>query len=518
MSFDAAFSVHFYIFSFLALLIFTLIIKNKQTTNCTSKFRPPPTPRSLPIIGHLHLIGSIIPKSFQKISNQYGPLIQLNLGASTSIIVSNAQVAKEVMKTHDLNFCYRPQFGSSNDFLYKGSYFITAPYGPYWRFMKKLCVTKLLSSSQLSRFMHIREQELENLLKYLVIFSNENKSTDLCLDLTTYTNNILCLMTMGTTIFDKDIIRCLVREFMHVGAKLSMGEVFGPLGKLDLFGYGKKLRKIVGEFDKILESFLKEHEERINNEDREGDMMDILLEVYRNPNAEVRLTRNDIKAFFLDILLAGTDTSSVAMQWAMAEIINNPIILNKLRAEIESVVGPTRLIRESDVPKMPYLQACVKEVLRLHPPAPFALRQSSDQDCKINGYDVKAHTRTLINVYAIMRDPKSWVNPEEYIPERFLVSGDEINGGDDYEDVNKMDGGDDFRYIPFGFGRRGCPGSSLALRVIHVTIGALIQCFEWKINGGDKVNMEEGSSFSVGLAKPLVCYPVTCFNPFENCL
>jgi hypothetical protein len=106
-------------------------------------------------------------------------------------------------------------------------------------------------------------------------------------------------MTMGTTIFDKDIIRCLVKEFMHVGAKLSMGEVFGPLGKLDLFGYGKKLRKIVGEFDKILESFLKEHEERINNENCEGDMMDILLEVYRNPNAEVRLTRNDIKAFFL---------------------------------------------------------------------------------------------------------------------------------------------------------------------------------------------------------------------------
>jgi cytochrome P450 len=214
-----------------------------------------------------------------------------------------------------------------------------------------------------------------------------------------------------------------------------------------------------------------------------------------------------------DILLAGTDTSSVAMQWAMAEIINNPLILNKLRAEIESVVGPTRLIRESDVSKMPYLQACVKEVLRLRPPAPFALRQSSDEDCKINGYDVKAHTRTLINVYAIMRDPQSWVNPEEYIPERFLVSGDEINGVDD---VNKMDGGDDFRYIPFGFGRRGCPGSSLALTVIHVTIGALIQCSEWKINGCDKVNMEEGSSFSVGLAKPLICYPVSCFNPFEE--
>lgn len=197
------------------------------------------------------------------------------------------------------------------------------------------------------------------------------------------------------------------------------------------------------------------------------------------------------------------------MQWTMAEIMNNPKILKKLRAEINDVVGTNRLVKESDIPKMPYLQSCVKEVLRLHPTAPFALRQSSE-DCKINGYDIKAHTRTLVNVYAIMRDPQSWVNPEEYIPERFLVGEEHEH---EHEHVNKMDG-DDFRYIPFGFGRRGCPGSSLALTVIHLTIAGLIQCFEWKIKGGDKIDMEEGSSFSAGLAKPLVCYPVTCFNPF----
>ena len=152
--------------------------------------------------------------------------------------------------------------------------------------------------------MHIREQELEKLLKSLVLCSSENRSTDLGLDFTTLTNNILCRMSMGTTCFQKynidpKVIQCLIREFMHVGAKLSMGEVIGPLGKFDLFDYGKKLTKIVGEFDKILEGFLKEHEERINAEDCQGDMMDILLQVYRNPNAEVRLIRNDIEAFFL---------------------------------------------------------------------------------------------------------------------------------------------------------------------------------------------------------------------------
>ncbi|KAJ1383165.1 Cytochrome P450 [Sesbania bispinosa] len=299
----ASASVFFYIFSTsLFLLVFTFLIKSftTRTTNCNTK--PPPSPPSLPITGHLHLLGSVIPKSFQTLARLYGPLIQLHLGASTCIVVSNAQVAKEVMKTHDLNFCYRPQFGSSDYFLYKGSYFITAPYGPYWRFMKKLCVTQLLSSSQLGRFMHIREQEIKNLLKSLMFCSSEGRATDLSFDLTALTNNILCRMAMSTTCFDKDNdaekIQWLVKEFLHVGAKLSMGEIFGPLGKLDLFGYGKKLVKIVGKFDQILERILKEHEEK-DNETCQGDMMDILLQVYRNPNAEVRLTRNDIKAFFL---------------------------------------------------------------------------------------------------------------------------------------------------------------------------------------------------------------------------
>ncbi|KAE9593655.1 hypothetical protein Lal_00036610 [Lupinus albus] len=505
-------SVFFYIFSSsLILLLVTLLVKyvSTGTKNSSTKIQPPPSPPSLPIIGHLHLLGSVIPKSFQTLATKYGPLIKLRLGASTCIVVSNFQVAKEVMKDHDLNFCDRPNFGSCEYFLYKGSYFTTAPYGPYWRFMKKLCMTQLLSSSLLSCFMHIREEEKHKLLKSLMVCSSEGKASNLSLELTSLTNNILCRMAMSTTCFDeKDNdakeIHGLVKEFLEVGAKLSMGEVFGPLGKLDLFGYGKKLVKIVGKFDQILEGILEEHEKEIEVSQRETkDMMDIMLQVYRDPNAEVKLTRNDMKAFFLDIFLAGTETSSVASQWAMAEIMNHPQVLKKLREEIDSVVGTCRLVNESDIPKLHYLKAIVKEVLRLHPTAPIALRQSL-KDCNINGYNIKGQTRTLINVYAIMRDPKAWNNPQEFIPERFLE-------GSDY--MVKMSS-NDFRYIPFGFGRRGCPGESLSLRVIQGIIASLVQCFDWKVEGGDKVNMEEGSSFSVGLAMPLVCYPTTRFNLF----
>ncbi|MED6130392.1 hypothetical protein PIB30_000902 [Stylosanthes scabra] len=322
---------------------------------------------------------------------------------------------------------------------------------------------------------------------------------------------------MSTTCLDKDKnndddaneIHGLVKEFMELAGKLSIGEVLGPLGKLDLFGYGKKLLKTLSRFDQILERIMEEHEKKKNNkcDDHEGetwDMMDVLLQVYRDPNAQERLTRTHIKGFFLDIFLAGTDTTSVALHWTMSEILNHPSVFKRLRAEIEAVVGSTTLVNESDVPKLPYLQAVVKEALRLHPSAPLVLREAAE-DCMINGYNLKRQTRTIINVYAVMRDPEAWANPEEFIPERFWEGNSLIKMS-----VN------DVKYVPFGFGKRGCPGASLALTVINVTVASLIQCFDWRIKDGDnKVNMEEGSSFSTGLKQPLLCYPLTCFNPFS---
>ncbi|XP_057722628.1 3,9-dihydroxypterocarpan 6A-monooxygenase-like [Arachis stenosperma] len=521
-------SMVFYIFSWLSLVVLTSLLKyliNKTRTN--PRIQTPPSPPSLPIIGHLHLIGSsVIPKSFQALAKLYGPLIQLRLGASTFILVSNAQVAKQVLKTNEINFINRPHIGSTSEYnLYEGCDFVFAPYGPYWRFMKKLCMNELLSSSQLGRFMHVREQEIKKLLKSLMICSSEGRECDLGFELTTLTNNILCRTAMSTTCVDKDKnsnddaveIHGLVKEFLELGAKFSIGDVLGPLGKLDLFGYGKRLLKTLTRFDQIVERIMEEHEKKNDNEGETWDMMDVLLQVYRDPNAQVRLTRNHIKAFFRDIFLAGTDSSSVSVQWTMAEILNHPTVLKRLRAEIDAVVGSTRLVNESDVPNLPYLQAVVKEAMRLHPTAPLSLREAAS-DFSINGYNVKSQTRTIINIYAIMRDPEAWPNPEDFIPERFLddttndgVYGDHYNLKERFIKMSV----NDFRYIPFGFGKRGCPGASLALTVINLTVAALIQCFDWRIKGADRVNMEEGSSFSMGLAQPLVCYPVTCFNPFS---
>jgi len=166
--------------------------------------------------------------------------------------------------------------------------------------------------------------------------------------------------------------------------------------------------------------------------------------------------------------MAGTDTSSAAMQWAMGELMNNPQAFKKLRDEINSVVGPNRLVKESDMPNLPYLRAVIKETLRLHPSAPLIIRECAE-DCTVNGSVVKAKTRVLVNVYTIMRDPDSWADPDEFVPERFLDSSEERVGEHQMEFK-----GQNFRYLPFGSGRRGCPGASLAMLVMHPAIGRLI--------------------------------------------
>lgn len=187
----------------------------------------------------------------------------------------------------------------------------------------------------------------------------------------------------------------------------------------------------------------------------------------------------------------------------MAELINHPEILKRLREEIESVVGKTRLIQETDLLNLPYLQAVVKEGLRLHPHTPILVRNATE-GCKIGGYYIAQNTTMIINAYAVMRDPDSWEYPDDFQPERFMVPPSK--GKEDEKEQLALN------YIPFGSGRRGCPGANLGYIFIGVAIGTMVQCFDWRING-DKVNMEETGEMALSMAHPLKCTPVVRINP-----
>jgi len=209
-----------------------------------------------------------------------------------------------------------------------------------------------------------------------------------------------------------------------------------------------------------------------------------------------------------DLIIAGTDSSSQTMQWVIAELINHPDILKKAREEIEEVVGKTRLVEESDIPRLPYLQAVVKETLRLHPTGPVTTRVCC-QSCKIQGYDIPETTPVAVNLYTIMRDPDSWEDPDEFKPERFLSVGN----AEDSKSVGFGCRGQSLNFIPFGAGRRGCPGTLLALTLVNSVIAAAIQCFDWKIDS-TKIDMQPGSGMSLAMARPLKCLPAVLYNPF----
>lgn len=199
------------------------------------------------------------------------------------------------------------------------------------------------------------------------------------------------------------------------------------------------------------------------------------------------------------MFIGGTDTSSGTMEWTMAELLKNPSKMKKAQDEVRKVVGKKAMVREEDTRQMNYLKDVLKETLRLHPPLPLIIPRESDTITNVNGYHIPSETRVFINAWAIQTDPRVWDNPEEYIPERF---------------INNPIGfiGQDFEYLPFGSGRRGCPGISFGMANIELVIANLLYWFDWKLPGGankEELDMSEIFGLSVCKKHPLHLVPVS---------
>ncbi|OVA03554.1 Cytochrome P450 [Macleaya cordata] len=500
------YSVIFFI-SLLVLLqitIFTFKIKNRST-----RYRLPPSPISLPIIGHLHLIDTVPYKSFHKLSIRFGPLMHLCLGSVPCIVASSPELAKELLKTNELIFASRPVTIPIHNVTYNSSGFSFAPYGPYWKFMKKK--------------------------------SNDNKPVNVSEEIMMFANNIISRMMLGVRYSGNDEdqggeTRTLVREVTDVFGQFNLSDSFVFLCNLDLQGLAKRSIDLRQRHDVLMETIIKEREE-IRNKKKKGktsdgacdqngvlnkDFLDILLDLLEDENLEITITRENIKSFGLDIF-TGADTAAGAIEWTLAELINHPHMLEKAREEIYSIVGKSRLVDESDLPNLPYLEAIVKEALRLHPPGPMLARESIE-DCKIGGYDVPAKTKLFVNIWSINRNPKYWKDPLEFKPERFIATkplDEDCEGegkGEDYRtssQIVKDVKGQHFDLLPFGCGRRGCPGMRLSLLEVPAVLATLIQCFDWKVVGNNGViDMTERPGLAVPKAQPLMLVPITRLDPF----
>ncbi|KAE8693509.1 Licodione synthase [Hibiscus syriacus] len=504
-------------FSYATLFLFSFLMV-KTMVSIKNRSKLPPGPLALPVIGHLHLLSSHIHQTFHKLSSAYGPLMFLRIGSINCIVASSPELAEELLKTHELTFSARKHNAAIHHLTYDSS-FAFAPYGPYWKFIKKFSTIELLGHRTLGQFHPVRTKELHHFIRFLLDKSKECETVNVTEELLKLTNNVISQMMLGIrcseTGEETDGVQTLVRQVSQIIGEFNVSDVIWFCKHLDLQGFRKRFEDIHTRYDTLLEKIISDREhvrknKKRNDDDEVKDFLDMLLDVFDDANSEVQLTRNHIKALILDFLTAGTDTSGSAIEWALAELINNPEVLRKAQKEIDEVVGKTRLVQESDTCHLPYLEAIIKESFRLHPPIPMISRKAIEE-CNIKGYTIPAQSLLFVNMWSVARDPKLWEDPLKFQPERFLKP----NGADNNSSTVDVKG-HHYQLLPFGTGRRSCVGMSLAMQELPVTLAAMIQCFDWKATetpntGG--VDMTERPGLVVPRAKDLKCIPIARFIP-----
>ncbi|XP_021750011.1 geraniol 8-hydroxylase-like [Chenopodium quinoa] len=485
----------------LAWVVINLLSNLKRRNQSKPRILPPGPPK-IPVFGNLFSLGTNPHISVTELAKTYGPLMTLQLGQVTTVVVSSVDLAKEVLQKNDIFFCNRFVIDAFDALNHQQSSLAFMPVCPAWRKLRKISNSKVFSASKLNSSQSLRKKKVTDLLDYVQKQSEAGLAVDIGQVAFTTTLNLL-----SNTIFSVDLgdpnsgyaggFRETVRGIMEEMGKPNFADYFPLLKKID--PQGIRRRQTVN-FGKLIDLFETIIDQRLQGKRPPGstpgdDVLDALLGINQENSEELELEK--IPHLLLDLFGAGTDTTSTTLEWALAELIRNPEKLTKAQAELQEIIGKGNPVEESDIAQLPYLQAIIKETFRLHPPTPFLVPRKVDADVKLYGYTVPQNAQVLVNVWAIGREPNLWENPNSFEPERFI--GSKI-------DVKSCD----FELIPFGAGRRICPGLSLAHRMIHLMLGSLIHSFDWKLEGGippEKMDMEDKFGITLEKAQRLRVIP-----------
>uniref|UniRef100_A0A803QAW6 Cytochrome P450 n=1 Tax=Cannabis sativa TaxID=3483 RepID=A0A803QAW6_CANSA len=458
----------------------------------------PPGPKPLPVIGNLHQLGDKPHKSLTELAKLHGPLMSLKLGQVTTIVVSSSAVAKEVLQTHDQYFSNR----TIPDALYvhghESSGLPWIPVSNLWRNLRKICNTQLFATKVLDTNQKLRLSKVKELVEKVEQSSLSGAAVDIGSAAFTTTLNLL-----SNTIFSFDLADSeseLARDFKDITWNLmkeagtpNLSDYFPLLKKIDPFGIRRRIKIHFSRILQLVEGIINERE--CSDFVKNDDVLDTLLNIMKGNDNEIN--RHQIVHLILVLFVAGTDTTAATFQWAMAELLRNPETMSKARAELDQIIGKGKPVKESDVSKLPYLQAVLKETFRLHPAVPLLLPRKAERDVEINGFTVPKGAQILVNAWAIGRDKDIWDDQELFKPERFIGSEVDVKGRS-------------FELIPFGGGRRICPGLPLAMRMLPLMLGTLIHSFEWKLENGlkpEEIDMDDKFGITLQMAHPLRAVP-----------
>uniref|UniRef100_A0A0E0D3F7 Uncharacterized protein n=1 Tax=Oryza meridionalis TaxID=40149 RepID=A0A0E0D3F7_9ORYZ len=442
----------------------------------------------------------------------YGELMLLRFGSFPVVVGSSVAMARLVLKTHDAVFIDRPRTASGKHTTYGYADITWSPYGAYWRQARRICVTELFSARRVASFEHIRADEVRALVRGLFAAASSGRdggAVHLNRDhLSTLSMNVITRMVLGKRFFGEGAdaaegpvstlseFKWMMDELLLLNGVLNVGDWIPSVDWMDLQGYVRRMKKVGKMFDAFMEHVLDEHSERRR---REGeafvarDMVDVLMDLADDPSLEIKLGRVGVKAFTQDLIAGGTESSSVTVEWALSELLKNPAIFATATDELDIVVGRGRWVTKKDIPNLPYLEAIMKETMRMHPIVPLLIPRVARDGAAVAGYDIPKGARVLINVWTIGRDPELLDAAEEFMPERFIGSRIDVKG-------------QDFELLPFGSGRRMCPGYNLGLKVMQLSLANLLHWFAWRLPEGmekEELSMDEVFGLSTMRKYPL---------------
>ncbi|GLJ22356.1 hypothetical protein SUGI_0420910 [Cryptomeria japonica] len=427
-------------------------VKRKNTLGS----RLPPGPFAWPIIGNLNQLKRLPHRDLHALTKKYGPIMMLKLGYVPTVVVSSSAMAKEFLKTHDNVFASRPQSAAGKHLAYNYKDMVLAPYGPYWRHMRKLCVVELLNAKRIESFSCVREEEMLLTVRLVWEMSGQGeKLVNLTNLFSSFTQAVMWRILSGTKKSSQsdaqvgrngeEIKKLAVEAAVTVGA-VNIGDFIPYLDWMDLQGVKRRLKKVHNSLAQVIKKIIEEYQQRrmkLHKEQNAGTkgLIDVLLEMESLDGRAI--TQENIEAIVFDMFIAGVETTSTTLEWAMSEILRNPGVAKKMQEEIESVVGRERAVSERDIGSMDYVQCVVYETLRL-----------------------------IVNAWAIGRDPSLWEDPLEFKPERFMGKKVDVVREKDYFDM-----------LAFGAGRRGCPGAVMADVTMNLVLAQLVHYFEWSVEG-----------------------------------
>ncbi|XP_078446975.1 cytochrome P450, family 98, subfamily A, polypeptide 3 [Wolffia australiana] len=460
--------------------------------------RLPPGPRGWPVVGNLNQVGSVRCRCYADWADRFGPVMAVWLGSTLNVVVSSAEAAKEALKDQDQAMADRPRSRSTARFSRDGQDLIWADYGPHYVKVRKLCTVELFSPRRLQALRPIREDEVSAMVRSLYhhcLQHGQMKGASLVVRdfLAGVAFNNITRIVFGKRFTDEEgNVNKQGQEFKAIvsnGVKLG-----GSLSKAEHIPW---LRPVFPLEEKAFEAhnLHRDHlTETIMEERRRGTNGQDFVSALLSFQKEYDLSRDTVFGLLWDMITAGMDTTVISAEWAMAQVLRNPRIQAKAQEELDRVVGRERTLSENDLPSLQYLSWVVKEALRLHPPTPLMLpHKVATKGVKLKGYDVPKGASVVINVWAIARDPKVWKNALEFWPERF---------GEEDVDVK----GHDFRLLPFGAGRRVCPGAQLGLNMVQLMVGRLLHQFSWGLPEGvsvDEIDMMESPGLVTFMRSPL---------------